>query len=171
MVPGAPERFDYEYTRPGTCNLFIRVEPFQGWRHLSVTTRRTKREFAQCMAEWVDVHFPAAEKSRVVLDNLHTHTPGALYEVLSPAEARRILRKLEFHRTPGHGSWLKMAEIEFAVLARQCLNRRIRDTAMMTRETAAWQQRRNRSQATIDWRFTTDDARIKLKSLYPKESR
>ena len=171
LVPGAPERFDYEYTRHGTCNLFIIVEPFQGWRHLSVTTRRTKREFAQCMAELVDVHFPAAEKIRVVLDNLKTHTPGALYEVLSPAEARRILRKLEFHRTPVHGSWLKMAEIEFAVLARQCLNRRIRDTAMMTRETAAWQQRRNRSQATIDWRFTTDDARIKLKSLYPKESR
>jgi len=171
MVPGAPERFDYEYTRHGTCNLFIIVEPFQGWRHLSVTTRRTKREFAQCMAELVDVHFPAAEKIRVVLDNLNTHTPGALYEVFSPAEARRILRKLEFHRTPVHGSWLNMAEIEFAVLARQCLNRRIRDTAMMTRETAAWQQRRNRSQATIDWRFTTDDARIKLKSLYPKESR
>jgi hypothetical protein len=135
-----------------------------------VTPRRTKREFAHCVRELVEVHFPEAERIRVVLDNLSTHTPGALYEVFAPAEARRILRKLEFHFTPVHGSWLNMAEIELAVLARQCLNRRIPTIARMTRETSAWQARRNRCQAGIDWWFTTADARIKLKSLYPKES-
>jgi hypothetical protein len=170
MIPKHPGRFDYEYTRHGTCNLFILAEPFQGWRHLMVTLRRTKQEFAQCMAALVDVHFPKAEKIRVVLDNLSTHTPAALYEVFPPADARRILRKLEFHLTPVHGSWLNMAEIELAVLARQCLNRRIPDVHCMAREVAAWQTRRNRHQATIDWRFTTKDARLKLKSLYPKES-
>jgi hypothetical protein len=169
MAPGAPARVDYEYTRHGTCNLFIMVEPFHGWRHLTVTTRRTKQEFAHCMAELVDVHFPAAEKIRVVLDNLSTHTPAALYEAFPPAKARRILRKLEFHRTPVHGSWLHMAASELAILARQCLNRRIADLGTMARETAAWQTRRNCPQAMIDWRFTTEDARIKLKSLYPKE--
>jgi DDE superfamily endonuclease len=169
VAPGHPARFDYEYTRHGTCNLFIMVEPFQGWRHLTVTPRRTKWEFAHCMAELVDVHFPAAERIRVVLDNLSTHTPAALYEVFPPAEARRMLRKLEFHPTPRHGSWLNMAEIELAVLARQCLNRRIAGIALLSRETAAWEVRRNRRQATIDWRFTAADARIKLKSLYPNE--
>jgi hypothetical protein len=170
LLPGHSARFDYEYSRHGTCNLFIMAEPFQGWRHVTVTTHRTKREFAQCMAELVDVHFPRAEKIRVVLDNLSTHTPGALYDVFPPAEARRILRKLAFHPTPVHGSWLNMAEIELAVLARQCLNRRIPDLRTMAREVSAWEVRRNRHQATIDWRFTTKDARIKLKSLYPKES-
>jgi DDE superfamily endonuclease len=170
MAPGHPLRVDYEYTRHGTCNLFIMAEPFQGWRHVTVTTQRTKREFAQCMAELVHVHFPEAEKIRVVLDNLSTHTPGALYEVFPPAEARRILRKLEFHPTPVHGSWLNMAEIELAVLARQCLNHRIPDLSTMAREVAAWEVRRNRHYAAIDWRFTTKEARIKLKRLYPKES-
>jgi hypothetical protein len=170
MVPGHPSRVDYEYIRHGTCNLFIMAEPFQGWRHVTLTSQRTKREFAHCMAELVDVHFPRAEKIRVVLDNLSTHTPGALYEVFPPAEARRILRKLELHPTPVHGSWLNMAEIELAVLTRQCLNRRIPDLFTMAREVAAWEARRNRHPATIDWRFTTKDARIKLKSLYPKYS-
>jgi hypothetical protein len=170
MVPGHPSRIDYEDIRRGTCNLFIMAEPFQGWRHVTVTSQRTKREFAHCMAELVDIHFPRAEKIRVILDNLSTHTPGALYEVFPPAEARRILRKLEFHPTPVHGSWLNMAEIELAVLARQCLHRRIPDMFTMAREVAAWEVRRNRHHATIDWRFTTKDARIKLKSLYPKES-
>ncbi len=169
MVPEHPARFDYEYSRHGTCNLFMMVEPFQGWRQVTVTPRRTKREFAHCMRELVDVHFPEAEKIRVVLDNLSTHTPGALYEVFAPAAARRILQKLEFHRTPVHGSWLNIAEIELAVLARQCLNRRIPTAARMLRETSAWQARRNRCQAAIDWQFTTADARITLKSLYPKE--
>lgn len=171
MVPGAPARFDYEYTRHGTCNLFIMVEPFRGWRQITVTPRRTKREFAHCMRDLVTVHFPKAEKIRVVLDNLSTHTPGALYEEFPPAEARCLLRQLEFHHTPVHGSWLNIAEVELAVLARQCLNRRIPDIATMTRETSAWQARRNHRQAVIDWRFTTGDARIKLKRLYPKESR
>ena len=128
------------------------------------------QEFAQCIAELVDVHCPQAEKIRVVLDNLSTHTPAALYEVFPPADARRMLRKLEFHLTPVHGSWLNMAAIELAVLARHCLNRRVPDVHTMGREVAAWEASRNRQQASIDWRFTTKDARIKLKSLYPKES-
>lgn len=171
MVPGAPARFDYEYTRHGTCNLFIRVEPFRGWRQITVTPRRTKREFAHGMRDLVTVHFPKAEKIRVGLDNLRTHTPGALYEEFPPAEARCLLRQLEFHHTPVHGSWLNRAEVELAVLARQCLNRRISAMAMMSRETSAWQARRHRGQATVDGRFTTADARVKLKRLYPKELR
>jgi hypothetical protein len=171
LVPWVPTRFDDEYTRHGTCNLFIMVEPFRGWRQVTVTPRRPKREFAHCMQELVTVHFPHAERIRVVLDNLSTHTPGALYDVFPPAEARHILRKLEFHRTPVQGSWLNMAEVELAVLARQCLHRRIPDMATMARETSAWQAHRNRGQASIDWRFTTVDARIKLKNRYPKESR
>jgi hypothetical protein len=170
LVPGHPTRVDYEDTRHGTCNLFTMAEPFQGWHHVTVTAQRTKQEFAQCMAELVDVHVPKAEKIRVVLDHLSTHTPGALYDAFPPAEARRMLRKLEFHPTPVHGSWLNMAEIELAVLARQCLNRRIPDRHTMVREVAAWAARWNRHYAMIDWRFTTKDARIKLKSLYPKES-
>jgi len=170
LVQGSPARVDYAYTRHGTCNLFMMVEPFQGWRHLSVTSRRTKREFAHGMAELVDVHFPQAEQIRVVLDNLSTHRPAALYEVFPPAEARRILRKLEWHLTPVHGSWLNMAEIELAVLARQCLNRRIPDATSMACEVGAWEARRNHHQGTIDWRFTTKDARIILKSLYPQGS-
>ena len=147
MVPGHPRRVDYAYTRHGTCNLFMRAEPCQGWRHLTVTLRRTKQEFAHGMAELVDVHFPKAEKIRVVVDNLSTQTPVALYEVFPPADARRMLRKLEFHLTPVHGSWLNMAEIELAVLARQCLHRRVLDVHTMGREVAAWEARRNRHQA------------------------
>jgi hypothetical protein len=135
-----------------------------------VTPQRTKQDFAQCMAELAGVHFRKAEKIRVVLDNLSTHTPAALSEVFPPANARWILRKLEFHLTPVHGTWLNMAEIELAVLARQCLNRRVPDVLTMIREVAAWEARRNRHQAMIDWRFTTQDARIKLKSPYPKDS-
>ena len=146
------------------------AEPVQGWRHVTVTPQRTTREFAQCMAELVEVHFPEAEKIRVVLDHLSTHTPGALYDVFPPAEARRVLRKLEFPPTPVHGSWLHMAEIELAVLARQCLNRRIPESHTMAREVAAWELRRTHHHAMIDWRLTTKDARMKLKSLYPKES-
>ncbi len=137
------------------------VEPFHGWRQVTVTPRRTMRQLAHCMRELVEVHFPEAEKIRVVLDNLNTHTPGALYEVFAPAEARRILPTLEFHLTPVPGCWLNRAASELAALARQCLNRRISDIHIMTREVAAWEARRNRHQATIDWRFTTKDARIK----------
>jgi DDE superfamily endonuclease len=171
LLPEHPARFDDEDTRRGTCHLFIMVEPFRGWRQITVTPRRTKREFAYCMQALVAVHFPKAERIRVALDNLSTHTPGALYEVFPPADARRILREREFHRTPVRGGWLNMAEVGLAVLARQCLNRRVPDIATMTRETSAWQARRNHRQAVIDWRFTTGDARIKLKRLYPKEAR
>jgi hypothetical protein len=170
LVPGFPARFDDEDTRPGTWHLFIMAEPFQGWRHGTVTTQRTTREFAQGMADVVPVHCPEAEKIRVVLDQLSPQTPGALYEAFPPAEARRILRTLAFHPTPGHGRWLKMAEIELAVLARQCLSRRIPDRHTMAREVAAWEARRNRHHAMIAWRLTTKEARINLKSLDPKES-
>jgi DDE superfamily endonuclease len=170
MGPGHPARVDDAYPRHGPCNRFSMVEPFQGWRPLSVTPRRTKREFAHCMAELVEVHFPAAERIRIVLDTLSPQTPAALYEVFPPPEARRMRRKLAWHPTPVHGRWVNMAEIELAVLTRQCLNRRISDETTMAREVAAWEARRNRHQAVIDWRVTTTEARITLKSLYPKES-
>jgi hypothetical protein len=146
------------------------VEPCQGWRHLSVTPGRTKQEFAQCKAELVNTHFPEAAKTRLVLDHFSTHTPAALYEAFPPGETRRILRKLEFHPTPMHGSWLNMAEIELAVLARQCVNRRIPDATTTALEVAAWEARRNRHRAIIDWRLRADEARVKLKSLCPQES-
>jgi hypothetical protein len=167
MEPGKPERIDYEYERRGTANLFLVTEPLSGWRHVDVTDRRTKHDFAQQMRELVDRHFPAADRIRVVLDNLNTHTPAALYEAFSPDEARRILRKLEFHYTPVHGSWLNMAELEFSMLSRQCLNRRIGDRDTLVTEVAAWEAARNRQRATIHWQFTVDDARRKLHRLYP----
>jgi hypothetical protein len=158
--PGRPQRFDYEYQRHGTANLFIVFQPLAGWR-------RTKRDFAGQRQAIVDGHFPQAERIRVVLDNLNTHTPAALYEAFPPAEARRILRKLELHYTPKHGSWLTMPEIELSVLSRQCLARRVLDRATLEREVAAWAERRNAAAGPIDWRFTTDDARIRLTNLYP----
>jgi len=170
VKPGQPARYDYEYRREGTCNLFMFVRPHTGWRHVQVTERRTKPDFAQCMKDLVDVHFPDAAVIRVVLDNLNTHTPAALYETFPAAEARRLVRKLEFHYTPKHGSWLNMAEIEFAVLAEQCLDRRLPDQHTVAAEVAAWETQRNASQATIHWRFTTDTARLKLESLYPSKS-
>lgn len=165
--PGRPPHYDYEYKREGTCNLFMFVQPHVGWRHVKVTDRRTKADFAQCMKDLVDLHFPDADRIRVTLDNLNTHTPAALYEAFEPAEARRIIRKLEFHHTPKHGSWLNMAEIEFSVLAGQCLDRRLPDTATVSSEVAAWETERNAERATINWRFTTDKARSKLERLYP----
>ncbi len=165
--PGQAVRYDYEYRREGTCNVFVLVQPHIGWRHVKVTERRTKQDFAQCMKDLVDVHFPAAEVVRVVLDQLNTHTPAALYEAFEPDEARRIIRKLEFHHTPKHGSWLNMAEIELSVLASQCLDRRLSDTATVRCEVGAWQARRNAEQASTHWRFTAEDARAKLKRLYP----
>lgn len=167
MQPGQPQRFDYEYRREGTRNLFMFVQPEIGWRHVQVTARRTKRDFAHCMQELVDVHFPEAEVVRVVLDNLNTHTPAALYETFDPAEARRIVSKLEFHFTPKHGSWLNMAEIEFSVLGGQCLGRRIGDEDTLKSEVAAWESTRNAQNATINWQFTTPKAREKLGRLYP----
>lgn len=165
--PGQPERYDYEYRREGVANLFMLFAPLENWRHVKVTDRRTKIDWAECMRDLVDVHFPDAEKVVVVEDQLNTHNPAALYETFSPAEAKRILDRLEFHFTPKHGSWLNMAEIEFSVLSRQCLDRRIPDKATLAEETAAWETRRNDHGATVNWRFTTTDARIKLKHLYP----
>ena len=167
MQPGQPECSDYEYERHGTCNLFVACEPLAGKRYLSVTEHRTKEDFAQFMRDLVEMHYPSAEKIIVVLDNLNTHTPAALYEAFPAAQARRLVEKLEIHYTPKHGSWLNMAEIELSVLSRQCLDRRIAKQAELEREVAAWQTKRNALLARINWRFTTADARIKLRRLYP----
>jgi hypothetical protein len=167
VTPGYPARYDYEYRREGTCNLFMCFEPLQGWRHVKVTDRRTTQDFAHCMQELVDVHFPQATVISVVLDNLNTHTPAALYATFPPTEACRILRKLDFHYTPKHGSWLNMAEIEFAVVSTQCLDRRLGDQETVRRAIAAWEARRNAAKAIVDWRFTTAKARRKLKHIYP----
>jgi transposase len=167
MQPGQPACYDYEYERHGTCNLFVACEPLAGKRFLKVTKQRTKRDFALFIRDLVDVYYPAADTIVLVMDNLNTHTPSALYEVFEPAEARRLIEKLEIHYTPKHGSWLNMAEIEFSVLTRQCLDRRIGKQAELEREVAAWQATRNARGVSINWRFTTADARIKLKHLYP----
>ena len=170
LQPGKPLRYDYEYRRNGTCNLFMFFQPLAGWRHVDVTEQRTKRDFAYCMKDLVDVHFPHAEVIRVVLDNLNTHSPAALYEVFEPQEARRIIRKLEFHYTPKHGSWLNMAEIEISVLDRQCLDRRLAKLLTVRSEVQAWETLRNDQHATVDWRFTTTKARSKMQYLYPSKS-
>jgi hypothetical protein len=163
---GQIQRYDYEYKREGTCNLFMIVQPERGWRHVSVTERRTAQDFAQCMKDLVDVYYADAQVIRVVLDNLNTHTLAALYEAYEPAEARRIVRKLEFHYTPKHGSWLDMAEAEFAVLSTQCLDRRLGNVQTVQSEIAAWERPRNDVHATINWRFTVAEARVKLERLY-----
>jgi transposase len=165
--PGYKRRFDYEYQREGSCNLFMMFQPLKGWRHVKVTDRRTKLDFAQCMKQLVDLHFPEATCIRVVLDNLNTHTFGALYEAFEPAEARRIARKLDFHFTPKHGSWLNMVEIELSVLSRQCLRQRIPDRSTLQAQVSAWTDQRHARQVTVDWRFSVPDARTKLASLYP----
>ena len=167
MQPGQPECCDYEYERQGTCNLFVACEPLAGKRYLKVTAQRTKADFALFIRDLVDVYYPSAEKLVLVMDNLNTHTLAALYEAFEPAEARRLIEKLELHYTPKHGSWLNMAEIEFSVLTRQCLDRRIGSRTELEREVAAWQTKRNGQAVGINWRFTTADARIKLKHLYP----
>lgn len=165
--PGQPERFDYEYQREGVCNLFMFFEPLTGSRHVNVTDQRTSIDYAQQMKYLVDERYPQAKKITVVQDNLNTHVKASLYKAFTPAEARRILDKLEFHYTPKHGSWLNMAEIELSVLNRQCLDRRISNKDILIEEVAAWEQRRNQNSSPVDWRFTTEDARIKLKRLYP----
>jgi hypothetical protein len=164
---GQPRRYDYTYEREGTRNLFMFCEPQTGWRHIAVTGRRTKVDFAHQMQWLVDERYPEAEVIRVVLDNLNTHKPASLYEAFAPEEARRLAKKLELHYTPKHGSWLNMAEIELSILARQCLDRRIPDEATLKQEVHAYQMRRNAEQATIDWRFSVSDARQKLQRLYP----
>ncbi len=166
-TPGQVARYDYEYERHGVSNLFMFFEPLRAWRHVEVTDHRTMIDFAHCMRLLVDVFYPDAIKIRVVLDNLNTHKPASLYEAFPPAEAQRILSRLEFHFTPKHGSWLNMAEIELAVLAGQCLDRRIPDKSTLQAEIAAWQRDRNAAQATVQWQFSTSNARIKLHRLYP----
>ena len=165
--PGKPERYDYQYERNGVSNLFMFFEPLGNWRHVEVTNRRTAIDYAKQMKYLVDERYPNAIKITVIHDQLNTHVPASLYKAFEPDEAKRILDKLEFHYTPKHGSWLNMAEIELSVLARQCLDRRIPDQKTLTREVAAWEEQRNQERKTIDWRFTTADARIKLKRLYP----
>ena len=167
MATGGVQRSDYEYVRNGTANLFLLCEPLRGWRQVRVTERRTKIDWAHCVKELVDVHYPEAECIVLVLDNLNTHTPASLYAAFPPAEARRIAERLEIHHTPKHGSWLNMAEIELAVLSRQCLDRRMEDRATLREEVGAWNVERNAAAKGINWRFTTADARIKLKHLYP----
>jgi transposase len=166
--PGRLARYDYEYRRNGTANLFVALDAHRPWRKVKVTERRTAVDFAACMRELAEVDFPDAERIRVVLDNLSTHTPGALYEAFPAPEARRVLRRLEFHFTPKHASWLNMAEIEIGVLKGQCLSRRIADRERLEREIAAWQRRRNAAEAKIGWMFTTEAARTKLGRFYPR---
>jgi len=165
--PGDSAHEDDAYIRNGVATLFMFFAPLVGWRHVQVTERRTRVDWAYAMRDLVDVHFPTATKIRVVSDNLNTHDPGSLYEAFTPEEARRILDRLELHHTPKHGSWLNMAEIELSVLGRQCLDRRIADHDTLVREITAWEAPRNSREAAMDWRFTTADARIKLKHLYP----
>jgi hypothetical protein len=167
MRPGQPARYDYEYERNGTANLFMLFAPLEGWRHVKVTERRTAVDFAKVLKDLSDIHFPSADKIVLVQDNLNTHAPASLYEAFPPAEARRLVERFEWHYTPKHGSWLDMAESELAILSGQCLSRRIPDRATLEREVAAWVERRNTHHAKADWRFTAADARIKLKSLYP----
>jgi hypothetical protein len=165
--PGQNKRVDYEYRRNGVVNLFMMFEPLKARRHVKVMDQRTRKDFAQCIQELVNVHYPDAEKIVLVLDNLNTHSAGSLYEAFEPAEARRLAEKLEIHYTPKHGSWLNMAEIEIGVLSRQCLTKYIESKEQMIAEVGAWQRQRNDAKATVDWQFTTADARIKLKKLYP----
>ena len=165
--PGQVERYDYEYERNGVSNLFMLFAPFEGWRHVKVTDRRTKVDFAHCIKDVLTLYYPDTEKVTIVMDNLNTHYPSSLYEAFEPAEARSLLERCDFHYTPKHGSWLNMAEIEFSALQRQCLDRRIPDQETLRDEIAAWEERRNAKAVRVNWRFTTADARIRLKRLYP----
>jgi hypothetical protein len=166
-APGRPERRDYEYVRQGTADLFVMVEPLAGWRHTEVTERRTKQDFARCIRWLVEARYPEAESVRLVVDNLNTHVPAALYETFPPEQARAILRRLEFHYTPKHASWLNMAEIEISIVARGCLSRPCPDLETLRLRTAAQETERNAHRCPILWQFTTADARTKLHDLYP----
>jgi hypothetical protein len=165
--PGQPERFDYEYVRNGTANLFMMSEPLAGWRAVHVTERRTAKDFAEAVRWLAEDVYPEADTVVLVMDNLNTHGPASLYEAFPPDQARAIIERLEIHHTPKHGSWLNMAEIELSVLARQCLNRRIADAEELRQEITAWEDERNARRVGVNWRFTTADARIKLRKLYP----
>ena len=168
---GQLERYDYEYRRNGTVNLFVLLDVHRPWRKVKVTERRAAEDYAQCMRDLVDIHYPDAEAIRIVQDNLSTHSAGALYQAFPPAEARRILRQLEFHHTPKHASWLNMVEIEIGVLRGQCLDRRIDDPKRLRREIAAWERTRNAARSRIKWMFTTDKARAKMGRAYPPTSK
>ena len=165
--PGQPGRHDYEYRRNGTANLFMMFAPLEGWRHVKVTDRHTAVDYAQVLKELSDTHFPGSAKIVLVQDNLNTHKPASLYEAFPPAEARRLVERFEWHYTPKHGSWLDMAESELGVLSSQCLDRRIPDQQVLKVEVEAWEADRNRKHARADWQFTTTDARVKLRRLYP----
>jgi len=165
--PGVPMRYDCEYVRNGTANLFMAFEPLAGWRHVEVTDTRRRSDWAWFIKELVDGRYKQAEKIVLVMDQLNTHSSASLYEAFEPAEARRIAEKLEIHYTPKHGSWLNMAEIELSVLSRQCLRERMEDKATLKQEAASWESKRNRRHRGVDWQFTTADARVKLKRLYP----
>jgi DDE superfamily endonuclease len=166
-APGRPARADPEYVRGGVANLFVVTEPLRGWRHVLVSDQRTRLDWARCVKDLVEVHYPQAERIVLVMDQLNTHSPASLYAAFRPAEAKRLADRLEIHHTPKHGSWLNMAEIELSVLERQCLRRRIADRPALERAASAWVDRRNGAAATIDWQFTTADARTKLRRLYP----
>lgn len=168
MEPGQLLRYDYEYVRQGVANLFIFFTPLENKRRIKITDHRCRTDWAKAMKELSDEDYPDAEKIVVVMDNLNTHSPISFYETFPPEEARRLIERFEFHYTPKHGSWLNMAEIEFSVLGRQCLNRRIPNTEYLDREVHSWAKKRNEKSKTINWRFTTEDARIKLKRLYPQ---
>jgi hypothetical protein len=165
--PGSLAKYDYEYERNGTSNIFIFFAPHLAWRHLKITDRRTMVDFAHGMKDLVDVHFADAEIIVLVMDNLNTHKLASLYHAFAPAEAKRIIDKLEIHYTPNHGSWLNMAEIELSVLQRQCLQARMPDQEALIEKVSAWENRRNSLDVSVNWQFTTEDARVKLKSLYP----
>lgn len=167
LEPGQVERFDSEYVREGTRNLFLVFEPLAGWRHVEVTERRTRIEFAHVVRYLVDVRYAEAERIVLVLDQLNTHSLASLYQAFPPEEAKRLAQRVEIHHTPKHGSWLNMAEIELSVLARQCLADRMQSPTHLQQQVAAWEARRNQSTVRVDWRFTTADARIRLKRLYP----
>jgi hypothetical protein len=166
--PGQPVRIDDEYVRNGVVQIFMEVEPLVGKRHVAVTERRTMKDWAQQIKQMLDDRYPEAIKVRLVMDNLNTHKVASLYETFEACEARRLAERLDIHYTPKHGSWLNMAEVELSVLKGQCLDRRIADMVTMQTEVATWENDRNNSLRTIDWQFTTPDARIKLKRLYPK---
>lgn len=165
--PGAVERYDFEYRRNGVATLFAAFEPLAGWRHVEVTEQRTRQDFARFIKNLLDQQYPEAKRVVLIMDNLNTHSGASLYETFAPAEALRLLSRLEIHHTPKHGSWLNMAEGEFSILQRQCLDRRIATTELLKQEVAAWESQRNQSKIGANWKFTTADARVKLRRLYP----
>ena len=165
--PGAVERYDYEYQRNGVATLFLAFEPLAGWRHVQVTAQRTRQDWARFIKDLLDQRYPQAERVVLVMDNLNTHSGASLYETFAPGEALRLLKRLEIHYTPKHGSWLNMAEGEFSVLQQQCLDRRIASSEVLQQEISSWEVQRNQSEIGANWTFTTEDARVKLRKLYP----